>query len=65
MNEEQELRLRLYGIIGDLMIAAERLLVQLNVDENASGGLLSRETHRLAGELRVAMTAGLPSEPTE
>ena len=32
-----------------------RLLEQINHDEN-DGGLLSRETHRMAGELRLAMS---------
>jgi hypothetical protein len=41
--------------IADLKIVIERLLEQLNADENHSGGLLSRETHRLAGELRLVL----------
>lgn len=38
----------------NLQKAIEELLIQINKDEN-EGGLLSRETHRLAGNVRVAI----------
>jgi hypothetical protein len=41
----------------------QKLFTQLNHDEN-DGGLLSRETHRVAGELRQAL-GRFPFEPGE